>query len=147
MEGVTDSLLPEAMMLLQSVVLSCVDKKQFPFSKTQLNIFSALELEEEMTMKQAARYLACSQEQTTRAVAPLVNLGFVERRIDASNRTRVFIRLTAEGKSYLKGQRAAFKKNLEDKLHSALTKEENEALCRAACDLKEILEKVKKSEV
>ncbi len=146
MEKETSLLLPEAMMLLQSVVLSCVDKKLFPFSKSQLNLFTMLVLEGEMTMKQVARYLACSQEQATRAVAPLADAGFVERRTDSANRTRVHIRLTGKGKQFITVQRAHMREALTDKLAGCLTEEEDAALRRAAAVLCASLEKVRAAE-
>ena len=89
------------MTLLQSVVLSCVDRKRFQFTRTQQSILTVLSMEGETTMKQIAKYIVSSQEQATRAVAPLVDAGYVERRTDPTNRTRVYIRLTDEGRDLL----------------------------------------------
>ena len=46
----------KAMTLLQSVVLSCVDRKRFQFTRTQQSILTVLSMEGETTMKQIAKY-------------------------------------------------------------------------------------------
>jgi len=136
----------ETMLLLQSVVLSCMDRRQFPYSKSQLSIFTVLALEGEMTMKQLARYLVCSQEQATRALAPLADQGYVERRTDPSNRTRVYVHLTEEGKTYLQMLRGEVNLNLSSKLESTLTEDERMAIEHSVHKILPLLEKVKKSE-
>jgi len=146
MEKDVDIPLPEAMMLLQSIVLSCVDRKQFPYSRTQLNIFIALALEGEMTMKQVARYLASSQEQATRALAPLADNGFIERRIDPLNRTRVYVHLTEEGTRYLAEQREQLYKSINVKLKSALSEEEYDAIHSSVGTMIPLLTKIRNAE-
>ncbi len=146
MEKEAEIPLPEAMMLLQSVVCSCIDRKQFPYSKTQLNIFTALAMKGEMTMKQVAKYLACSQEQATRALAPLADGGYVKRRTDSGNRTRVYVSLTEEGQRFHLMLRQQIKNMLAEKLSNALTEEESETLLTSVCTLIALLKKVKESE-
>ncbi len=138
--------LPEMLMLLQGVIFSCIDRKKFPYSKTQFNIFSALALEGEMTMKQMARFIACSQEQATRALAPLANQGFVQRRTDSENRTRVYVSLTDEGRLFLSGLRSETKSRLDEKLSNVLTDEETEEMRSNAAALLSLLRKVKEAE-
>ncbi len=139
------SVLPllEAMMLLQGTILSSVDRKQFPFSKAQLNIFTVLAVKGEVTMKQAAGYLACSREQATRAVAPLADAGYVERRTDPANRTRIFIRLTEEGKGYLREQHEDLASRLGERMDRALTEREKTALFDDVSGLTALLKKVR----
>ena len=67
-------------------------------TKTQLLIVTALSYHESFHMSQLAAYLSFSKEQATRAAAPLVEAGLVERFAQSENRTRVFLRLTADGK-------------------------------------------------
>ncbi len=136
----------EALMLLQGTILTCIDKKQFPYSKMQLNIFTALSVEGELTMKRMACYLACSQEQATRAVAPLADAGYVERRVDPANRTRVYVRLTGEGTAYLESLKAGFESSLNSRLEGALSVEERQKLLRSAESLCGLLQKVKAAE-
>lgn len=147
MEKDTEIPLLEAMTLLQGTILSCIDKKQFPYSKTQLNIFIALAMEEEMTMKQIARHLACSQEQATRAVAPLADAGYVERRTDPANRTRVHVHLTEQGKQYLREQTGDFRARLSDRLDNVLSEEETVSLYDAAVTLAALLRKIRAADL
>jgi len=146
MEQETDILLPEMMTLLHSLVFSCVDRKQFAYSKTQLNIFTALALEGEMTMKRVARFAACSQEQTTRALAPLADGGCVKRRTDPENRTRVYVSLTDEGMRCLMELHTQIKTALTEKISGALTEEESETLRSSAATLLMLLKKIKEAE-
>ncbi len=128
-------LLLQAATLLQSVDHSCIDRKKFTFAKTQLNIFTVLGMEGELTMKQVARHLAASQEQATRAVAPLVNAGYVERRINPANRTRVYISLTESGRRLLEELRLNLTGNLSDKLDQSLSREQKADLYRAVSEV------------
>ncbi len=141
MEQETVGTLLEAMTLLQSVVMSCVDRKKFPFTRTQLLIFTVLYREGEMTMKQAARYIASSREQATRTVAPLVDEGYVERRVDPANRTRVYIRLTERGRQLSEENRVLLRSNLSEKLSCALSPQEKEELCEASEKIIDCMEK------
>ena len=131
------------MTLLQSVVLSCVDRKRFQFTRTQQSILTVLSMEGEMTMKQIAKYIVSSQEQATRAVAPLVDAGYVARRPDPTNRTRVYIRLTDEGRDLLTMYWGFITENLSGKLDASLSDEEKTALCDAATGMIALLEKLK----
>ncbi len=132
-----------AAMLLQSIVLSCIDRKRFPFTRTQISILTVLATEGELTMKQAAKQVASSQEQATRAVAPLCDAGYVERRTDPANRTRVYIHLTGEGNRLFDEYWEILKNNLSLRLKESLTAEEETALCKASSDLVRLMEKVR----
>jgi len=147
MKNVSEVPMLETMMLLQGLLYSSIDKKKFPYSKGQLNICIALYLEGELTMKRVARYLACSQEQATRAVAPLADAGYVERRTDPANRTHVFIRLTEEGKRYLLEQCDGMRIAVENKLENALSEKEQKTLHTAAGTLLVLLKKVLENSV
>ncbi len=128
--------------LLSGVVLSCVDRKRFPFTKTQMNIFTVLDMEGDLSMKRIAQLLATSQEQATRTVAPLANAGYVERRTDPSNRTRVYIHLTDAGRQIIKESRQLLIENLDAKLNNSFSDNEKEALCKAACVMASLLDKI-----
>lgn len=142
MESDREILLLQAMTLLQSVVLSCVDRKSIPFTRTQLRIFTVLSMEGELTMTQVAQHLASSKEQTTRTVAPLADAGYVERRIDPANRTRVYIRLTESGKQLLDRNLAILTASLSAKLDRSLREEEISALHKAAAQIVQLAEKI-----
>jgi len=143
MEQKTVASLMQATTLMNGIVLSCVDRKRFPFTKTQLSIFTVLDLEGELTMKQIARYLSTSQEQATRAVAPLADAGYVERHTDPANRTHVKINLTETGRKLFEDNRISLRENLSAKLDNSLSGEEKDCLYRAVSDVVQLLEKIK----
>jgi len=132
----------QAATLIKGTVFNCIDRKRFPFTKTQLSIFTVLDMEGELTMKQIARYLASSQEQATRAVAPLADAGYVERRTDPANRTRVHIHLTDSGKQLFGACRLQLIETLSVKTRQALNEEELAALNDAANTVTRLLEKI-----
>ncbi len=132
----------QASTLLSGVVLSCVDRKNYHFTKTQMNIFTILEMEGDLSMKRIAQFLATSQEQATRTVAPLANAGYVERMTDPSNRTRVYIHLTESGKQVIKDSRKQLLENLSGKLDDSLSNEDRKSLCEAASTLVDLLNKI-----
>lgn len=86
--------------LIQRIIHSCRNKNQFPYTRTQFYIFSMLSLRGTMTMKEVAEYISASREQATRAVAPLVDDGYVERYILPDNRLHVHLRLTQAGQDF-----------------------------------------------
>jgi len=132
----------QASTLLSGVVLSCVDRKQFPFTKTQMNIFTVLDMEGDLSMKRIAQLIATSQEQATRTVAPLADAGYVERRTDPANRTRIFIHLTDKGKEILENSRKVLLENLSEKLTKDISEEDREELCGAASKIVSLLDKI-----
>ncbi len=132
----------QASTLLSGVVLSCVDRKRFPFTKTQLNIFTVLEMKGDLSMKQIARFLATSQEQATRTVAPLAASGYVERITDSSNRTRIIIHLTDNGRQILEDSRNAMLEKLSEKFNNSMSPDDKKALCMAAAQMVTLLDKI-----
>ncbi len=136
----------QASGLLQSVVFSCIDRRRFPFTRTQIGIFTALASEGELTMKQVAKRISSSKEQATRAVAPLADAGYVERRTDPANRTRVYIHLTEEGNRLFDEHWEILQNNLSARLNETLSAEEKASLCRVSAELVGLLEKVKGAE-
>ncbi len=142
MEEETAITLLEAMTLLQGIVLSAIDRKQFVFTRSQLSIITVLAMEGELTMKRVARYIASSQEQATRAVAPLADAGYVERRTDPENRTRVYIRLTETGRQLVEETQSAITANLTEKISDSLNEEERAEVYRAGACLIDLLKRI-----
>ncbi|MCR4902305.1 MAG: MarR family transcriptional regulator [Butyrivibrio sp.] len=142
MEQVELISLLQASTLLSGVVLSCVDRKKFPFTKTQMNIFTVLDMEGDLSMKHIAQLLATSQEQATRTVAPLADAGYVERITDSTNRTRIYIHLTESGKNIIKESRKSILENLSKKINESLNEEDKSSLCEAALKITSLLERV-----
>lgn len=132
----------QASTILSGVVVSCVDKKNYPFTKTQMNIFTILDMEGDLSMKRIAQFLATSQEQATRTVAPLANAGYVERRTDPSNRTRVYIHLTESGRKIMEDSRKVLLENMSEKFSTSLNNEDCVELCKAAATMVDLLNKI-----
>ena len=93
-------------------------------------------------MSQLAAYLSFSKEQATRAAAPLVEAGLVERFAQLENRTRVFLRLTADGKNLADELRAQFSSQLKARVSASLSEPEQLELREAAETLVRLLSKI-----
>lgn len=74
------------------------------FTGTQRLILLTSAVCGQLTMTHLAETIDCSKEQTTRAVAPLVQTGHMARIYDRENRTRVLIELTPQGHQLIRQQ-------------------------------------------
>lgn len=83
-----------------------------------------------MTMTRLSEAIVCSKEQATRAVAPLVQQGYLQRRYDPENRTRVFISLTEQGAVRLHKQLEACAVSLRERF-AALEPESRQELLKS----------------
>jgi len=136
------TLLLQLQALIAKSVMSNYCFKEFGYTKSQLHIFSALLLRGELTMSQVAGFIGSSKEQATRAVAPLVEDGMLERYIAPENRTRIHIRLTEQGKQFITQCRNSFADNLDAALNQAVSAEEKTELFRAVESMIRILSKL-----
>lgn len=132
------SVLPQ----IHGLVMSCANLRAYGFTKSQLIIFAALAHCGRLRMTQAAEYLSSSKEQATRAVAQLVEGGYVSREHGADNRTMVYIRLTDKGQEFMSRWRAEFLERLAARLDDRLTPEEQEELARSLHCLMGLLDKI-----
>lgn len=114
--------------MIQSIVLNCWDRENFPYTKSQVILFSVLLNRDSATMKEIAVFLSCSKEQATRVVAPLVDDGLAERYVDPGNRNFIHIRLTNAGREYVLNQRGKLHHNLEQLLDTSLSEDERQLL-------------------
>ncbi len=87
--------------LCRKMVMDTFDKKE-GVTRTQQIILLALAVEEKLTMSQLASKINTSNEQATRAVAQLVDRGFIERMQDNSNRRVINIRLTDTAHDFIR---------------------------------------------
>lgn len=126
--GWEESSLLTVLPLIQHLILSSINRDKFPFTKTQLSIFALLSSRDSLTMKEVAGYISSSKEQATRAVAPLVDAGYVERFVDPANRTRIHVRLTAEGRAFMQSCWYEIHQNLTRTLQERYTPEEQARL-------------------
>lgn len=129
--------------MIQSIVLNCWDRDNFPYTKSQVILFSVLLNRGSATMKEIAAFLSCSKEQATRVVAPLVDDGHAERYVDPGNRNFIHIRLTDTGREYILTQREKLHQNLEQLLTTSLNAEERQQLFDSLHTAIGLLEKVR----
>ena len=135
------SALIEVFPLCQKVILNTVDFKDHGFTKTQLCILLSLTAKSPLTMSELAAYIASSNEQATRAVAPLVKAGYLERIQDEKNRKLVLVQLTLYGKEMMQIEEVKLKETMAAKTNN-LSPEEREAFAQAVNTTVQILKKL-----
>lgn len=123
-ESSDNTQLLELFPLISKAVVSASNLKEFGYTKTQFLIFAVLSSRENLTMSQVAGFISSSKEQATRAVAPLVEDGLVERYTDPVNRTHIHIRLTGQGEEFMRQYKNRFFRNLKEKMDKKLSEEE-----------------------
>lgn len=121
-----------ALPLLYKMVMSSASPKQYGLTKTQVIIMSSLAVHGTLRMSQIADYIFSSKEQATRAIAGLVDLGYVDRYHDTENRTRVYVHLTDSGRAFLDQCRGKFLQNLNTALDNQISPAEKDELQQAA---------------
>ena len=87
--------------LSRKLVFDTFDKKKYDITGTQQIIMLSLCIEGTLTMSQLASKINTSNEQATRAVAQLVDKGFVIRMQNPDNRRVINIRLTDEAMRFM----------------------------------------------
>ena len=87
--------------LSRKLVVDTFDKKKYDITRTQQIIMLSLCIEGTLTMSQLASKINTSNEQATRAVAQLVDKGFVIRMQNPDNRRVINIRLTDEAMRFM----------------------------------------------
>ena len=87
--------------LSRKLVFDTFDKKKYDITRTQQIIMLSLCIEGTLTMSQLASKINTSNEQATRAVAQLVDKGFVIRMRNPDNRRVINIRLTDEAMRFM----------------------------------------------
>ena len=141
-EGDRDFSLLRLMPMIQKVILSCWDREKYPYTKSQLTLIMALLHKDSLTMKEAASYISSSKEQATRAVAPLVDKGLMERYTDPANRSYVHIQLTDTGRTLVLEMLDSLYDNINKLLDQAISNEEKLALRDSLTESIRILNKV-----
>lgn len=139
-KGIAVSLF-EIFPLCRKLIFSSVDMKELNLTKSQLSILFALEVKPGLTMSKLSKYIASSKEQTTRAVAPLVKEGLVERYVDEENRRYVYIRLSGRGIRMIQETKQSFISHLKLSF-DRLSEDDLEELKQAAETTLRILKKL-----
>lgn len=130
------------MPMIQKLTFACWDKEKYPYTRSQLTLIMALLQKDSMTMKEAASYISSSKEQATRAVAPLVESGLLERYTDPANRNYVHIQLTEPGLQLVREMLTDFYDSINTLLNRSITPEERQKLRHSMTESIEILQKV-----
>lgn len=145
MESISEERMPllSTFLVVYKLALSCVDRKQFNYSKSDFIILSALLYREHLCMSQLAECISSSKEQATRAVSALVDERLVERYEEPANRKLVHVRLTDEGRKKADALRESFRSCVDEKLLSQLSPEDVARLDRSSREIVEILGKLK----
>ncbi len=130
------------MPMILKVILSCWNRAQYPYTKSQLILLITMLWKDSLTMKEAASCIASSKEQATRAVAPLVDNGLLERYTDAANRNYVHIRLTETGRELVLDMLENLYDNINRLFDQSISNEEKLQLRDALTDCIRILDKV-----
>ena len=138
--GIAGSLF-EIFPLCRKLIFNSVDMKELNLTKSQLSILFALEVKPYLTMSKLSKYIASSKEQTTRAVAPLVKEGLVERCVEEENRRYVYIRLSKKGSCMIQEAKQHFINHLELSF-DRLPEEDLDELKKAAETTLKILKKL-----
>lgn len=141
-EGDRDFSLLRLMPMIQKVILSCWDREKYPYTKSQLTLIMALLHKDSLTMKEAASYISSSKEQATRAVAPLVDKGLMERYTDPANRNYVHIQLTDTGRTLVREMLDGLYDNINKMLDQAISNEEKLTLRDSLMESIRILNRV-----
>ena len=139
-DSVTNSIL-EVFPICQKLVMNSVNLKEPRLTKTQLYILLSLIGKPRLTMSQLAAYIASSKEQATRAVAPLVEHGYVERVHDPENRTLVYIQLTDAGRHFLQTEKEQIRRSLTNRI-SSLSEDDREEFQKSVSTTLRILKKL-----
>lgn len=110
-------------------------------TKSQADVVMGLALFGKMSMTQVSEHLAASKEQATRAVAPLVERGFVKRTRNEQNYRIIEVSLTKEGMRQFEASRALLIEGIRNRL-SRLSEEDRIELMKASRAAESILRKL-----
>jgi len=132
------------MPMIQKLTFACWDKEKYPYTRSQLTLIMALLQKDSLTMKEAASYISSSKEQATRAVAPLVESGLLERYTDQVNRNFVHIQLTESGLQLVREMLTDFYDSINSLLDQSISPEEKQKLRQSMAESIRILQKAVK---
>ena len=99
----------------RKLVFDTFDKKKYGITRTQQVIMLTLNVNGTLTMSGLASKINTSNEQATRAVAQLVDKGFIERMHDSANRRVIKIKLTDEAKAFVENIKREMHEEFLDK--------------------------------
>ena len=125
----------------RKIVLDTFDKSNYDLTRTQQHILLALEVAKTLSMSHLASMISTSNEQATRAVAQLVDKGYIRRKHSVSNRRIINIQLTDEAQGLLKVMKNDMHEDMINKF-ARISDEEMEKMYQALIDIDDVLRKV-----
>ena len=129
--------------LIYKVIDFNSQKKRYDLTKSQFIVLVALYSRGILNMTETSEFISSSKEQSTRAVAPLVEKGLVKRFELEDNRKRVYIELTESGKEFMQEFWKEMHKLVAEKLCTSLNEEELRTLFDSVKTAASLLSKVK----
>nr|WP_294575013.1 MarR family transcriptional regulator [uncultured Anaerostipes sp.] len=135
------SALMEIFPAVQKLLFNTIDLHSIALTRTQMFILFALSSHKSLNMSQISSYIASSKEQATRAVAPLVKYGYVQKFHMGDNRRKVYVCLTPQGKEFIEQEQRLVKDRLAGKF-DLLSEDDKTAFYHAVDDILHILRKL-----
>ena len=129
--------------LSRKLVFDTFDKKKYNITKTQQIIMLSLSVCGVLTMSQLASKINTSNEQATRAVAQLVEKGFIVRMQNPLNRRVINIKLTPEAEKFMKKTQSEIRDDML-KRFECISDEEMEKFYESLNTVSDVLMKVMK---
>lgn len=129
--------------LSRKLVFDTFDKKKYDITRTQQIIMLSLSVCGTLTMSQLASKINTSNEQATRAVAQLVDRGFIVRMQNPDNRRVINIKLTEEAQVFFNKMKNEILDDLISKF-ADIPDEEMEKLSHSLEQVSSVLKKVMK---
>lgn len=125
----------------RKLVFDTFDRGKYDITRTQQAILLSLSVSGMLTMSQLASKINTSNEQATRAVAQLVEKGFVIRMQNPNNRRIINIRLTDDAVQFLEKMKSKIIDDLKRRF-SSVSDEEMQVLYESLTNVSSILKKV-----
>jgi len=129
--------------LSRKLVFDTFDKKKYDITRTQQIIMLSLSVCGTLTMSQLASKINTSNEQATRAVAQLVDRGFIVRMQNPDNRRVINIKLTEDAQVFFNKMKNEILDDLISKF-ADIPDEEMEKLSQSLAQVSSVLKKVMK---
>ena len=129
--------------LSRKLVFDTFNKKKYNITKTQQIIMLSLSVCGVLTMSQLASKINTSNEQATRAVAQLVEKGFIVRMQNPLNRRVINIKLTPEAEKFMKKTQSEIRDDML-KRFECISDEEMEKFYESLNTVSDVLMKVMK---
>ena len=127
--------------LSRKLVYDTFDKKNYNITRTQQIIMLSLSVSTTLTMSELAKKINTSNEQATRAVAQLVEKGFVVRSQPPANRRVINISLTESAREFIEKTKNNIKNDFLD-MFSDISDDEMEKFYSALQTVESVLKKV-----